>query len=192
MTDPEPAQKKSPVLAAVLGFIIGGLGQIYNGQPGKGLLIFFTQWLIIPWIYGIVNAYKTANLINEGIIEIPKKPGCIITAVIIMVLVPILIFVLAMSAAIFIPFCVKVKASPQICTSNLSYISQVKQMYADEHGGPIPESDNNGVDDGDGIPDALETYFHTAPKCPNGGRYTIGPVGEDPACSIADHKMPEQ
>ena len=60
----EKKEERSPALAAILSFVIGGLGQIYNGQIGKGILILFTSWLIIPWIIGIVDAYKTANKIN--------------------------------------------------------------------------------------------------------------------------------
>jgi len=72
-------------LAAVLSFFIVGLGQIYNGQIGKGIgliilyavilaswLIQFdirliaTPMLIAMWIYGIYDAYKTAQKINAG------------------------------------------------------------------------------------------------------------------------------
>lgn len=191
MTNSGSAQKKSPVLAAALSFLLGGAGQLYNGQPGKGLFIFFTQWLIIPWIYGIVNAYKTANLINEGIILIPKKTGCIITAIIIMILVPVLIFILAISSAIILPVFIKAKSAPAACINNLNYIKQVKKMYIDEHGGSIPEADNNGIDDGDGIPDALETYFHIPPACSDGGRYNIGRADRNPTCSISGHELTE-
>lgn len=70
---------KSPGLAAVLSLFIPGVGQIYNGQLGKGLLILL---LLVPlnivlsfvvigfvtgfitWIWGIFDAYKTAEKIN--------------------------------------------------------------------------------------------------------------------------------
>lgn len=112
-TDNNAVQKKSPVLAAVLSFLLGGLGQVYNGQPGKGLLIFFTSWLIIPWIYGIINAYKTANKINEGTIKIPEKPGCVIATIIFMVITPFLLAILGIIAAIAIPSFVKARATAQ-------------------------------------------------------------------------------
>lgn len=67
-------------------------------------------------------------------------------------------------------------------------------MYAEENnlspGSVIPEEDNNGIDDGDGIPDVLERYFETAPKCPPGGKYNIQPVGQNPTCSIGDQDVP--
>ena len=65
---PHPAAyaiHKNPGLAAVLSVIIPGAGQCYNGQIGKGLLFFFTAWLIIPWIWAIFDAYNSANRINR-------------------------------------------------------------------------------------------------------------------------------
>ena len=74
-----PAQvMKNPGFAAVASFIYPGLGQVYNGEIGKGLLLMFIQlinillvFLIIGlitapivWIYGIYDAYKTAERIN--------------------------------------------------------------------------------------------------------------------------------
>jgi len=71
---------KSPGLAAVLSFLIVGLGQIYNGQIAKGLLLLlgaiisgvlmliligFIFWIII-WLYAIYDAYNTAKKINAG------------------------------------------------------------------------------------------------------------------------------
>jgi len=71
--------QKNPGLAAVLSFLIIGLGQIYNGQIGKGLLLFggaiisgfltiiLIGFILLPalWLYGIYDAYKTANSLNE-------------------------------------------------------------------------------------------------------------------------------
>ena len=71
---------KSPGLAAVLSFLIVGLGQIYNGQIAKGLLLLlsaiisgvlmlilvgFIFWIAI-WLYAIYDAYNTARRINAG------------------------------------------------------------------------------------------------------------------------------
>jgi TM2 domain-containing membrane protein YozV len=70
--------EKSPGLAAVLSFFWAGLGQIYNGEIGKGILLIvvfaiscgliavvvgmFTTPIL--WIYGMVDAYKTAEKFN--------------------------------------------------------------------------------------------------------------------------------
>ncbi|MCT8337644.1 zinc-ribbon domain-containing protein [Methanoculleus sp. Afa-1] len=72
--------RRSPVLAAILSFFISGLGQIYNGQFGKGIayfiiymfcflsLFFLIGFLLIPlwWLIGIVDAYVSATRINAG------------------------------------------------------------------------------------------------------------------------------
>lgn len=69
---------KSAGLAAVLSFFINGLGQIYNGQILKGLIIIAVQiingaltliligWipLAIIWVWAIYDAYNVANKIN--------------------------------------------------------------------------------------------------------------------------------
>lgn len=72
---------KSPGLVAVLSFFICGLGQIYNGQILKGLILlvaYFISWLMmwivigfvttpIMWIWGIVHAYRVAQRINAQV-----------------------------------------------------------------------------------------------------------------------------
>ncbi|RPF49606.1 hypothetical protein EDD75_0425 [Thermodesulfitimonas autotrophica] len=72
--------QKNPGLAAVLSFFIAGLGQIYNGQIGKGIGLMVAEilsWLLcavvvgfvllpVVWIYAIYDAYKTAEKINQG------------------------------------------------------------------------------------------------------------------------------
>jgi len=73
--------EKSPGLAAVLSFFWAGLGQIYNGEISKGIVMmvayvvscilmaavigFFTTPIL--WIYGMVDAYKTAEKFNAGL-----------------------------------------------------------------------------------------------------------------------------
>ncbi|NHM26936.1 hypothetical protein G7K71_08060 [Desulfofundulus sp. TPOSR] len=70
---------KNPGLAAVLSFLVCGLGQIYNGQIGKGIGLFVAAgisgllctvvigFILLPvvWLYGIYDAYKTAERINR-------------------------------------------------------------------------------------------------------------------------------
>jgi TM2 domain-containing membrane protein YozV len=69
---------KSPGVAAVLSFFVCGLGQIYNGQIGKGIamiIAYLISWYLcvlligfittpILWIWGMIDAYKTAERIN--------------------------------------------------------------------------------------------------------------------------------
>ena len=69
---------KNPGIAAVLSFFWTGVGQIYNGQIFKGLILICIQilnaflmliligFITYPlfWIWGIFDAYKTAERIN--------------------------------------------------------------------------------------------------------------------------------
>ena len=64
-------QSKSPGLALFLSFIMPGAGQFYNGDIGKGILLFFAFWVLvwifigwIFWIVAMVNAYQSAQNIN--------------------------------------------------------------------------------------------------------------------------------
>jgi TM2 domain-containing membrane protein YozV len=70
---------KSAGLAAVLSFLWCGLGQIYNGQIGKGVALivaYVVSWFLLfvligflttpaLWIYGMVDAYRTAERLNR-------------------------------------------------------------------------------------------------------------------------------
>lgn len=70
---------KNPGVAAVLSFFYSGLGQIYNGQIGKGIgfiVAYFISILLmfvligfvttpILWIWGMVDAYKSAEKLNQ-------------------------------------------------------------------------------------------------------------------------------
>lgn len=65
------AEPKSAGLALVLSLLIVGLGQLYNGQVGKGILMFFgcifLWFILLGWIiniWSIVDAYQTAKKMN--------------------------------------------------------------------------------------------------------------------------------
>lgn len=72
---------KNPGLAAVASFFFTGLGQIYNGEFGKGLMFFFIQVInvllmfifigfitySVTWGYGIYDAYKSAERLNNEV-----------------------------------------------------------------------------------------------------------------------------
>lgn len=72
--------QKNPGVAAVLSAIWTGLGQIYNGQIGKGILFMIIQginaalcfvvigFITLPlfWAYGLYDAYKTAEKHNNS------------------------------------------------------------------------------------------------------------------------------
>lgn len=75
------SEQKSPFLALILSFLFPGLGQFYNGHSKKGIilvvgaivsvilyviLIGAILYLLI-WIYGLYDAYKSAEAINNGV-----------------------------------------------------------------------------------------------------------------------------
>ncbi len=67
---------RNPIVAAILSVIVAGLGQIYNGQIGKGVVFIVLQlintaltvvligWILMPivglWTTGRVEAYGGA------------------------------------------------------------------------------------------------------------------------------------
>jgi len=84
---------KISCLAAVLSLIIPGLGQMYAGQIGRGLLFLFIGvpltaiialfffWLILPlflplafWIWNIFDAYNICNEYNKRLIQTGNPP----------------------------------------------------------------------------------------------------------------------
>lgn len=70
---------RSPLIAAILSLIVAGLGQIYNGQIGKGAIFIVIQlingalttvligWLLLPLVglWAMIDAYMTAKRDNE-------------------------------------------------------------------------------------------------------------------------------
>jgi len=56
---------RDPVLAAVLSIIIPGGGQVYNNHFFKGILIFATSFLIVPYVLGVLDAFICARSINR-------------------------------------------------------------------------------------------------------------------------------
>ena len=70
---------KNPGIAAVLSFLVVGLGQLYAGKVGRGLLFFFGAVvlgalsmltgfffiLFLPyWVWNIYDAFKQAEKAN--------------------------------------------------------------------------------------------------------------------------------
>lgn len=75
---PVQREMKSSGIAVILSFFIPGLGQIYNGQIGKGILFIIIGFILalsmivligfvlypIFWIYNMYDAYKSAEGMN--------------------------------------------------------------------------------------------------------------------------------
>ena len=84
-----PAEKKEPILSLLLSVIVPGLGQIYNKQVQKGIILlvgYILLWLVVfvlsyrsSWcccltfwvplivmLYAAYDAYTTTKKMNEG------------------------------------------------------------------------------------------------------------------------------
>ncbi|MDO5848418.1 MAG: zinc ribbon domain-containing protein [Methanobrevibacter sp.] len=75
-------EKVNPIKSAIFSAIVPGIGQVYNNQPKKGLIIFviwiigvililfIVGWIIvvIMWLYSIYDAFTSAKKLNEGIL----------------------------------------------------------------------------------------------------------------------------
>ena len=102
--------EKSPGIAALCSFIFTGLGQVYNGDVGRGFLILLgtivgSLFFVIPglavFIYGIYDAHATAKRMNTG--EIPYREANALHMVLFVVLWFIgiaALFVMAIIAAL--------------------------------------------------------------------------------------------
>jgi TM2 domain-containing membrane protein YozV len=76
--DQPPKFYKNPTIAVLLSFFVTGLGQIYNGQIGKGVVFivlyaisWVSMWIVVGlvttpilWIWGMVDAHNEARRIN--------------------------------------------------------------------------------------------------------------------------------
>lgn len=74
-------EEKNPVFAAVLSLLFPGLGQVCNGETGKGILVLFLVLagilvMLIPgvavWLFGIYDAWATARRMNAGTVPFRK------------------------------------------------------------------------------------------------------------------------
>lgn len=43
--------EKNPVLAAVLSFFFPGVGQIYNGDVGKGVVLLVADFVLVGFMF---------------------------------------------------------------------------------------------------------------------------------------------
>ena len=75
-----PKFYKNPSIATILSFFYMGLGQIYNGQIGKGIVFIILYGISVAlmfvvigfvttpilWIWGMIDANNSAKKINEN------------------------------------------------------------------------------------------------------------------------------
>ena len=86
-------------------------------------------------------------------------------------------------AAIAIPNFVRARTVSQenACINNLRQIDAAKQQWALENGKKATDTPTKAD---------LLPFLRSWPVCPQGGTYTIGPVSEQPTCSIPGHSLP--
>ncbi|MBA4150559.1 MAG: DUF4190 domain-containing protein [Verrucomicrobia bacterium] len=98
----------------------------------------------------------------------------------------ILLLIIPLLLAIAIPNFVKARSTASVnsCINNLRQLDGATAQWAIENKKPegslVTASDIN-----DYLKNGTESL-----KCPQGGEYTIGPVGEDPTCSVEGHELP--
>lgn len=63
---PQSAGSHSPLVAAILGVIFPGAGQVYNGQFLKGAAVGVSCVLVFPWLWGIWDAWRVGGAIRGG------------------------------------------------------------------------------------------------------------------------------
>ena len=71
-----PQPLKNPGVAALLSFLIPGIGQMYNSEISKGVIFFLAGWIVfipvVGWIvrlglsiWAAIDAHKVALAWNE-------------------------------------------------------------------------------------------------------------------------------
>ena len=65
-------RERIPILAGALSLLVPGLGQFYNGEIGKGVMLLFSclfLWVFllfwIVWIWSVIDAYMVAEQTNQ-------------------------------------------------------------------------------------------------------------------------------
>ncbi len=103
-----PAPPKNVALAAAASLLCPGLGQVYNGSTGWGVIILagtmtglylFSLIGFIVWAYGIYNAFETAARMNSGQkAPVPHNPTHVIIFVICAAIASLVLGLLMISA----------------------------------------------------------------------------------------------
>jgi hypothetical protein len=95
----------------------------------------------------------------------------------------LLAVVVLLGAAVVVPYFVKARATEcnNACINNLRQIDGAKEQWALEKEKRPADAVNEAE---------VEQYIKGGkPNCPGGGAYTYGLVGQNPACSMIEHKL---
>jgi hypothetical protein len=165
------SQPKTSALA-IWSLVLGILGILF-------LLVCISPLFAIPAVICAHMAYSRIKRSNGMLAGQGMALAGLITGY---VSIALSVFLVPMMMAIAIPNFVKARATSQAnaCINNLRQIDAAKNEWALENsktnGTPVTEAD-------------IKPYIKldasgNFPKCPAGGTYTIGSVGEPPACSL--------
>jgi hypothetical protein len=158
---------------------IGGIGcfvlALFPILLVLGELTFFFNWLFALCALGLVGIGSFLIVKRKISLSIKARiltasTTCLLIGFVVMIVVPA-----------FVAGTRFRQANP--CINNLRQIESAKDQWKLE----------NNKKDGDAVTEAdLKPYFKDEifPKCPAGGTYIIGRVGEDPKCSIGTSAWP--
>ena len=149
-------------------------------------LICFTIFSAIP---GVICGHKALSRIKNSNGSLTGQGMAIAGLVTGYLGIAFAIFIIPLLAAIAIPNFVKARSTAQMNAC----INTLRQMDAAKNSWALENSKTNGVmvTENDLKPYIKLNSAGEISKCPAGGTYTIGPVGQVPTCSIPDHKLPE-
>jgi hypothetical protein len=155
--------------------------QVINGQMAKGGSAVQAEWMQTLFHNRPAFAYSVSANTPQGCLTIGNSSQSFAN----MILLPA-VAVPAMLAAIAVPNFVKARSTSQqnACLNNLRQIDAAKQQWA-------LENSKKSTD----VPTQKDLLPYLGrngqfPRCPQGGTYTIGSVGESPRCSVAGHELP--
>ena len=89
------------------------------------------------------------------------------------------------AAIVLVPAFIRARSTSAVisCNNNLQQIYSAKTQWAFEH-----QKTSQDIPTWDDIRPYLHLPSNSIPTCPDGGTYTLGPVGESPQCSLGDQK----
>ena len=67
--DQPPKFYKNPSVATILSFFFMGLGQIYNGQIGKGIIFIILYGTTFALIFILIRFITTPSLLIWGMVD---------------------------------------------------------------------------------------------------------------------------
>ena len=145
------------------------------------MLYYIAKGLTKGGIFGKINRLT----IRRGGSGMKKRDGFQLIEI------AIVVMVIAVLLAIFVPLSVKAKETSRAktCISNLKQIDAAKEQWAMDFRrttGDTPSVDNLTTEAADS-----GRYIKLWPDCPSGGIYSINAIGTYPTCSHGgDHVLP--